>query len=146
MEHGTLDYRTLCSEALKLIDEFDKNVDLDEEKDKDEYEYELAVRLFRLFVGCHPYAGRLFRDKGESDNVDYKKICATSPPFIFDPFDDSNSPVTDIEYRVTMSWRECPLDLQMKFMKCFIGNFCDFHDGMYDRLTRSEWMETFKRV
>jgi len=82
--------------------------------------YTLAVLLFEILLGCHPYEGRKLATMAFIKEEDIIANYGEKRVFIFDPQNDGNAPVPGEQTKVTTRWSSLPDEIQNAFIKVFV--------------------------
>ena len=98
--------------------------------------FSLAVLLFYMFMVHHPLAGKKEADIQCLDQEAMTRLYGTEAVFIFDPNDDSNSPVKGYQDNPLLYWPIYPQFLRDLFTKAFTDGIKDPQDG---RVRESQW-------
>ena len=102
--------------------------------------HSVAVILFQMFVGGHPFDGRKLNGVMWTDDA-MKKLYGTDPVFIFNPNDESNRPVAGVHSNPINMWPLIPKKMKDKFVRTFV-------DGIKNpsrRTTDNGWIEALNQ-
>jgi serine/threonine protein kinase len=99
--------------------------------------YSLGVILFKLFVMHDPLMGALYHKTDIMGPEEQLELYGRNPVFIFDPRNETNRPVPEIDKPALKLWPFYPKLFQDAFIKTFV-------DGMKNplaRLPENEWLK-----
>ena len=82
--------------------------------------FTLAVLLFEILLGCHPFEGRKLATMAFIKEEDIIANYGEKRVFIFDPQNDGNAPVPGEQTKVTTRWSSLPDEIQNAFIKVFV--------------------------
>ena len=105
-------------------------------------QHSLAVVLFKLFMRHDPLMGKAYVSSVCITEEAEKRLYGDNPVFIFDPDDQSNSPVPGVHPNPIKLWPYYPQYIQDAFIK-------SFSQGMKkpaSRLTDNEWQNILIRL
>ena len=104
--------------------------------------FSLSVLLFYIFVVHHPLEGKREAAFHAFDVVAKNKLYGTEPVFIFDPNDDSNSPVPGHHINALAFWPLYPEFFRKLFVKAFTLGLREPEK----RVRESEWRAAMERL
>jgi serine/threonine protein kinase len=104
--------------------------------------FSLAVVLFLLLVNNHPLEGKKAYPPCMTEELE-RKLYGGEPLFIFDPEDDSNSPVPGINNNAIIRWPLYPGYVRDKFTEAFSKTALT--DPSF-RVIERDWLKTFIRL
>jgi hypothetical protein len=105
--------------------------------------FSLSVVLFLLWTHNHPLEGKNACPVC-MDAKHEKKIYGENPVFIFDPTDNSNTPVPGLHKGAINNWPQLPLYLQEKFTHAFSKEALLTDPAV--RSIEQEWLRLFIRM
>ena len=105
--------------------------------------FSLAVLLFYMFIVHHPLEGKKEVAIHCLDLPAMTSLYGTEPVFIFDPDDDSNSPVRGYHDNALDFWPIYPRFLRDLFIRAFTDGIRDPSNG---RVRESEWRAAMVRL
>ncbi len=88
--------------------------------DKHSDRFSLAVLMFMILLHAHPYDG-IKRLSGPLTPKLQEKIYGTEPVFIFNPYDNSNKPDSQVDTNAIKAWPLLPNFIQKLFIKTFLS-------------------------
>jgi serine/threonine protein kinase len=108
--------------------------------------FSLAVILFLLFVGDHPFMGQMTIVPHLEAMYD-RKLFEEDPVFIFHPTDHRNSPIRGIHGNALNFWRTMPKYIQDAFIQTFVEAVKDRGNGEdTDRTSETTWEKLLLRL
>ncbi|MDQ3649298.1 MAG: serine/threonine protein kinase [Acidobacteriota bacterium] len=105
--------------------------------------FSLAVLIFYMLTVSHPLEGKKETEIKCLDLPAMNKLYGTEPIFIYDPQDESNSPVAGIHDNALAFWRIYPQFLHDIFTRAFTVGLRDPRHG---RVRESEWRGQMVRL
>lgn len=111
--------------------------------DKFSDRFSLAVILFLLFYGNHPFEGKhVLKYPCLTENIE-RELYGSNPVFIYDPADNSNRPVRGVHTNVLRRWSVFPSILKNTFIEQF--NQQHLKDPKA-RMLEQEWIDIIARL
>jgi len=105
--------------------------------------FSLAILLFILLYGNHPFEGsKFFSYTCQTEEAD-KEIYGKNSVFMFDPNDSSNHPVKGLNNNALRWWRFYPKRLNAAFQRAFSK---DAIQNPQHRLNETQWIKVLSRV
>jgi DNA-binding helix-hairpin-helix protein with protein kinase domain len=104
--------------------------------------HSLAVLLFYLLVGGHPFDGRLAASYPDFDDRARTDLFGIRPRFVFDPVDDSNRPDVETQAVLYDMWALYPAFVKDRFVTTFVDGATDPDE----RVLESVWRKTMVRL
>jgi serine/threonine protein kinase len=104
--------------------------------------FSLSVVLFLLFVNAHPLEGKNACPECMTPKYE-RRIYGESPVFIFDPTDNSNTPIPGIHKGAFVRWPFLPKYAQDAFVKAFSKQVMS---NPSDRVLEKSWLQLFIRA
>lgn len=105
--------------------------------------FSLALILFMLLYGNHPFEGKVAASKPCLTEEIEKKIYGSEILFIMDPSNSSNRPVRNIHTNVVSKWSPSPAALRAAFIEEFSQNKLR---NPQSRMPESEWLRVLETV
>lgn len=105
--------------------------------------FSLAVILFMLFYGNHPFEGKRVAACPCMTESDEKKFYGSEMVFIFDPSNQTNSPVRGIHNNVLKLWPVFPERLRQTFVQEFSPEKLK---NPTKRLTELQWLSVITSI
>ena len=87
--------------------------------------YSLSVLLFYLLMVGHPLVGRRELEFETWDDHAESVLFGREPMFVFDPDDESNSPLPDLHGSVLTNWTIYPEPIRQLFTQAFTAGLTD---------------------
>jgi DNA-binding helix-hairpin-helix protein with protein kinase domain len=112
------------------------------EPDKFSDRFSMAVVLFRLFFRDHPLEGRYSTPPCMTKAFE-KKFYGTEPIFIFDPKDDRNRPIPNVQKNASILWKVFPQYFRDMFIEAFSK---EVMLKTKPRLTDKVWVDVLVRL
>jgi DNA-binding helix-hairpin-helix protein with protein kinase domain len=112
------------------------------EPDKITDRFSMAVILFRLFFRDHPLEGRYSTPPCMTKGLE-KKYYGTEPIFIFDPKNDANRPIPNVQKNAQILWNVAPGFLKDMFIESFSKEA--MVDSRVKRPIEKAWVDTIVR-
>ena len=82
--------------------------------------FTLAVLLFEILLGCHPFEGRKLATMAFIKEGDRIVNYGEKRVFIFDPQNNENAPIPGEQTKVTTRWVSLPEEIRDAFIKVFV--------------------------
>jgi hypothetical protein len=101
------------------------------------------VLLFYILMMGHPLIGRRELEFPCWDDHAESVLFGQSPLFVFDPADESNSPVPELHDAVPRFWSLYPEFLRSLFVQAFTRGL---HDADHGRIRESVWRSNLARL